>query len=105
PACYFTLGDKGDRRKRADNENISPRDVIGDVEDGSVVQWRAVHAHAYAEQRTQYPIVVRSDKTPTGQPKLTKRPLHRDQQRRHREEENRDEKRARHRRSVPANHT
>ena len=75
PARDFAFGDKGDRRNRADNENIGPRYMIGNVENSTVMHRRAVHVHTYAEQCAQHAIVIRSDEAPTGQSKLAKRPL------------------------------
>jgi len=69
-ACHFTLGNKCDGRNRADDNNIGPRNVIGDVEDGTVVHRRAVHPYTYSKQCAQHPIVIRSDEASTGQSEL-----------------------------------
>ena len=105
PSGNVVFGDEGDRYDRTNNKNIRPRHMIGNVEDSVVMRRRAIDAYIYAQKRAQHPVVVRRNETPTGQPEFAKQPLDADQQRCNRKEKYCNEKRARHRRSILADHT
>ena len=96
PARHFALGDEGYRRDRADHQDIGPGHVVGHEQHRAVAHRLADHADANAQQPAQHAVIADGDHAPAGQFELVEQPLHRDQQRRHGEEERRDQKPAQH---------
>ena len=96
PAGDLALGDKGDGRKRADHHDVGPGHMVRHIEHGAAAHRRADDAHADAQDRAQHAVIVGRDEAPAGQTELAEQPLQRDQDRRHGEEEHRDQERADH---------
>jgi hypothetical protein len=87
PARHFALGDEGDRRDRTDHQNIGPGNVVGHEQHRAIVHRLADDVDANAQQPAEHAVVADGDRAPAGQFELVEQPLHRDQQRRHGEEE------------------
>jgi hypothetical protein len=91
PVGDLALGDKGDRRQRADHQYVGPGHVIGHEQHGAIAHRRADDMHADAQQRAEIAVMRGGQHAPARQAQFAEQPLRGDQRRRHGEEINRDD--------------